>query len=86
MKSTQMELDKGFYAVFFGSTVLYYSYGKMIGVQTEEIIYVSENYWMGDTMRHVAILKNNVSPLPTYQVALDVLEERMAETMRRTFT
>lgn len=86
MKTTQMELDKGFYAVFFGSTVLYYSYGKLIGVQTPEIIYVSENYWLGETMRHVALLRTNVAKVPTFEVALDVLEERMKEEMRRTFT
>jgi len=85
MKTTQMELDKGFYAVFFGTTVLYYSYGKLIGLQTRELMYVSENYWLGETMRHVALLRTNVSKTPTFEVALDVLEERMAEEMRRTF-
>lgn len=85
MKTTQMELDKGFYAVFFGTTVLYYSYGKLIGVQTRELVYVSENYWLGETMRHVALLRTNHAKVPTYEVALDVLEERMVEEMRRTF-
>lgn len=85
MKTTQMELDKGFYAVFFGNTVLYYSYGKLIGVQTRELVYISENYWLGETMRHVALLRTNHAKAPTYEVALDVLEERMVEEMRRTF-
>lgn len=85
MKTMQMELDKGFYAVFFGSTVLYYSYGRLIGVQTKEIVYVSENYWLGETTRHVGLLRTNHAKVPTMEVALDVLEDRMAEEMRRTF-
>lgn len=85
MKTTQMELDKGFYAVFFGTTVLYYSYGNLVGIQTRDIIYVSENYWLGETMRHVGLLRKNHARVPTMEVALDVLEDKLVEEMRRTF-
>lgn len=86
MRTSEIQIEKGFHAVSFGGVVLYYSFGALIGVQNKNVLWVSENYWLGESSTHVARLKSMATEkLSVLTVALDVLQDTMTSTMRSVF-
>lgn len=85
MTTASMTIEPGFYVTFHGkpgSTIaLYYSLGKLIGVQFRDILYVTVNYWMGLSATHVSYLKKSTA-VYVEEVALDVLQELYEEALR----
>lgn len=83
MKSSLLTVENGFYAVIFvaegGSTVTaYYSLGRLVAVQIVKLVYVSENYWLDASKKHIHMIKNTADKtLVIREVAIDVLEGQL---------
>lgn len=89
MKSQLMTLADGFYAVFNRNpekkitVTAYYSLGKLVAVQSADILYVSENYWLDASKQHLYDLKNTyASNIAVQEVALDILEHHFGIFMK----
>ena len=86
MSTTITNIEPGFNAAHFNGVVLYYSFGTLIGVQDGPNLFVSVSYWLGETEKHLGMLRYTQAPdIIVETVTLDIVHERMREAMRRVF-